>query len=158
MLAPPWDFPWMRYVKGMSSLTVSQYYFTVGLRSTKVISSSASPDNIRDNIVTVCVSGLVLDPFNGVIMNLFSFPYPFVAALRGNVGGSNSVAITWLLIRDVLVPPFLKFWYFNCLLVCHLCSVYPGSIFYPQWEAILAIRITVVLSWWLCLSYHCFIE
>lgn len=85
-------------MKGMSSLAVSQYYFTAGLRSTTVISSLASLDDVRDNIVTVCRPGLALDPFSGVIVDLFAFPSPFVATLRGNVRGSNLVAVSdgWL--------------------------------------------------------------
>lgn len=84
----------MRYVKGMSCLTVSQYYFTAVLRSPEVISSLVSPDDIRDNIVTASVPSLVLDPLDRVIMDLFFFSSPFVNALRGHVGGSNLVAIS----------------------------------------------------------------
>lgn len=81
-------------MKGMSSLAVSQYYFIAGLRSTTVISSLASLDDVRDNIVTVRRPGLALDPFSGVMVDFFSFPSPFVAALGENVRGSNLVAVS----------------------------------------------------------------
>lgn len=89
----------------MSSLTVSQYYSTLDLRSPEVISSLASPDLFRNNTEIVSVPGLGLDPFNGVIMNLFSFPSPFVVALRENIGGSTLVAVSPLVMIEVL--PFL---------------------------------------------------
>lgn len=70
-----------------------------------MISSFTSPDSIRNNTEIVSMPGLGLDPFNGVIMNLFFFPSPFVVALRGNVGGSNLVALSPLGMIEVL--PFL---------------------------------------------------
>ena len=94
MLAPSRDLPRMHYVKGMSSLAVSQYYFTAGLRSTTVMCSLTSLDNVRGSIVTVRMLGLVLDPFNGVTVDLFSFSSLFGVALRGNVRGSNLVAMS----------------------------------------------------------------